>query len=326
MGRARAQSEAAAPELSPRRGTARRGTARRGEADTSASKRARRGLPRLLVAVALAAVALLTLAHGLACAPHGASGGSDHTSVLANPVSAALPIAPHAAPRGTAHFDTRPAPPRHGGFFAYAPLPDAAVPRDALDALAPDVFPPGRAVPDTGADGPWSVTAAANHTRTPDDGTRVGDLGTDRTTDSDADRALNPRTADRAQARTGSPYAPPTNTIRVAAAVAGVTAHSAASAHPADTPAAAAPDGPADGTGEPAELPCDTPAGCARQAVPNTAAPPLGGASPLLPPPPVAADPSGDPGPLAPLARQRCVKRALPGHRPVLDLVCVSRT
>ncbi|GAA4973137.1 hypothetical protein GCM10023205_44400 [Yinghuangia aomiensis] len=317
MGRARAQSEAAAPELSPRRGTA-----RRSDAGASASKRARRGLPRLLVAVALAAFALLTLAHGLACAPHGASGGSDHTSVLANPASAALPIAPHAAPRGTAHVDPRPAPARHGGFFADAPLPDAAVPRDAL---APDVFPPGRAVPDTGADGPWSVTAAADHTRTPDDGTRVGDLGTDRTTDSDADRALNPRTADRAQARTGSPYVPPTNTIRVAAAVAGVAAHSAAPAHLADTPAAATPDGPAEGTGEPTELPCDTPAGCARQAVPNTAAPPLGGASPLLPPP-VAADPSGDPGPLAPLARQRCVKRALPGHRPVLDLVCVSRT
>lgn len=317
MGHARAQSGAAASQLPLRRGTARRGD----NAHTSTPKRPPRGLPRLLVAVALAAVALLTLAHGLACAPHGASGGSDHTSVLATPASAALPIAPHAAPRGPARVDPRPAPPRHGGFFAYAPLPDAAVPRDAL---APDVFPPGRAAPDSAGDGPWSVTAAANHTPTPDDGTRVGDLGTDRTTDSGTDRALNPRTADRAQARAGSPYGPPTNTIRVAAAVAGVAAHGTAPAHLVDT-SAATPDGPAHGTGEPAELPCDTPAGCARQAVPNTSAPPLGGASPLLPPP-VAADPSGDPGPLAPLARQRCVKRALPGHRPVLDLVCVSRT
>lgn len=346
-------------------------------AQPPASTWAGRGLPRVLVAVALAAVALLTLAHGLACAPHGASGGSAHTSVLANPVSAVLPIEPHAAPRGPAHADPRPGPrgpverrvvpphvdrpasaaPLRGlpsaapsggsqpGFFAYTPLPEAGVPHEGLDALrgrgplgarAPDVFPPGRAAPPTVADdGPWSVTAAtapADPRRTADSSsaTRLGDLGTDRTVDSGADRSANPGTADRSVARPGSPYGPAAapataNAIRVAAAVAGAGAHGAVPAHPVDTPAAATPEAPTDGTGAPVELPCDSPAGCARQAVPNTAAPPLGGLSPLLPPP-VAADPFGVPGPLAPLARQRCVKRALPGHRPVLDLVCVSRT
>jgi hypothetical protein len=87
--------------------------------------------------------------------------------------------------------------------------------------------------------------------------------------------------------------------------------------------------GPAAGSREPVrtpdDAPCDNPAGCVLQAVP--ASPAAGGdGSGQAHLPTAFGDPGEDAVTVPPIARERCVRAAMPRHRPLLELVCVSRT